>query len=163
MAKKLKIKNNQQELNEELITYPFSDDTLESSNQVTDLVSEDLNHNDEKKIENPFEANSTSNHFFNFANSGNAVMFLTVIFVVLTCLINYKNFFNNYETVVLNEFKDLLYWSRFTLANFLIVAFVLYIFGIDLNKSIKEENKFVMLITIILFVITLIAGQKLFL
>ncbi len=98
-----------------------------------------------------------------FAKGGNLLIFLSLIFLILTGLINYKNFFNNYETIVLNEIKDLLFWTRFTLANFLIVSFILFIFGIDLNKAIEEENKFVMLLVIILFVITGFAGQKIFL
>jgi hypothetical protein len=148
---------------------PDNDPNIESSdfNSSDNIVLEKIENNSH----NPEETQKTLSTnpevqkpmVLNFSNSGNAIMFLTVIFLALTGLINYKNFFNHYETIILNDFKDLLYWTRFTLANFLIVSFVLFIFGIDLNKALREENKFVMLLTVILFVITLFAGQKIFL
>jgi hypothetical protein len=152
---------------------PDIDPNIESSNYnpSENVVLENIENNsdDQEEIQNQPENSTSPNSeaqksmVLNFSNSGNAIMFLTVIFLMLTGLINYKNFFNNYETIILNDFKDLLYWTRFTLANFLIVSFVLFIFGVDLNKALKEENKFVMLLTVILFVITLFAGQKIFL
>ena len=111
---------------------------------------------------NPIETKKTT-QFKTQNESGTLTLFLLLIYIVATVIINFKKLFTSYETIFTNEFKDLFYWGRFIVSSMIITLVITMLLGIDIKKSINEQNKYAIYILITIFLSTLYIGQNMFL
>jgi hypothetical protein len=133
--------------------------TIDKSIKISDKIQEKLFGKDVDISDGNINLNGLdTNHNKTFTN----LLFILVIYFFLTLFINYKNIFTSFERVFINDFKDLTYWLRFTLGSWVIVYTVMYFVGIDLKKSIEEDNKSAVIVAVALLAITYLFGQKMF-
>lgn len=99
---------------------------------------------------------------FRFGDVTNVLLLLMFVYFVFSVFINLKEITKSYERVFLNDIKDLLYWSRYTLGSVGIVYFVMFVLGINLSEEIKKDNKSVVILSVAILLITSWFGLKLF-
>jgi hypothetical protein len=120
-----------------------------------------LELSDNEVFNNNFE-NENKNIFSGISKNTTNIIFFLVIYIFFTMIINYKYLFTNFERIIVNDLKDLIYWGKFTFTNIFIVYCALLLIGLDIKKEIEKDNKSIAFLIAILLGITYMFGQKLY-